>query len=211
MPDCKGDPAKKPADCTSHTDCPYIKETGGGFEGERYDCSLCGEYFWLDYALISQLERAEEGSRELDVEIALACGWRRVKREYADTWSIPTAWIECDSWADPDGKESAPPLFTSSLDAARKLAPPDMLINNLGEMRDSGSLTGQWLAQLSPRGPRRKLAQPVPITAQLLRDLCDVPDAVRGATAELALVIACLKARLVRCRQGAPTAKDPQG
>jgi len=49
MADRKGNPDKKPPECTSGTDCPYIQETGGGFEGERYDCKRCGEHFFLDY------------------------------------------------------------------------------------------------------------------------------------------------------------------
>ena len=52
MADRKGDPAKKPAECLaakSATGCPHLKETGGGFEGERYDCDVCGEHFFLDY------------------------------------------------------------------------------------------------------------------------------------------------------------------
>lgn len=53
----KGDPEKKPAECEYRHDggglldahCPHLKETGGGFEGERYRCEVCGESFFLDY------------------------------------------------------------------------------------------------------------------------------------------------------------------
>lgn len=29
--------------------CPYMKEDGGGFEGERYRCTKCGYSYFLDY------------------------------------------------------------------------------------------------------------------------------------------------------------------
>lgn len=51
MPDRKGNPAKQPPEC--HGDgvnvCPHLKEVGGGFDGERYRCDVCGESFFLDY------------------------------------------------------------------------------------------------------------------------------------------------------------------
>lgn len=62
MSDRKGDPAKQPPECTpvftpfpgetnrgTWSQCPNLKETGGGFEGERYRCEVCGESFFLDY------------------------------------------------------------------------------------------------------------------------------------------------------------------
>lgn len=41
----------RPADCTPATNhrCPNMKEVGGGFEGERYRCDVCGEGYYLDY------------------------------------------------------------------------------------------------------------------------------------------------------------------
>lgn len=67
----KGDPAKQPPECksvfTPHppemsekeklirggtgtwSTCPNLQETGGGFEGERYECTVCGESYFLDY------------------------------------------------------------------------------------------------------------------------------------------------------------------
>ena len=51
MTDRKGDPSKQPPEC--HGDgvnvCPHLKEVGGGFDGERYRCDVCGESFFLDY------------------------------------------------------------------------------------------------------------------------------------------------------------------
>lgn len=33
----------------SYHDCPNMKEAGGGFEGERYRCDICGKSYFLDY------------------------------------------------------------------------------------------------------------------------------------------------------------------
>lgn len=52
MSDRDGDPAKKPEACRAvrfGEGCPNLKETGGGFEGERYDCEVCGEHYYLSY------------------------------------------------------------------------------------------------------------------------------------------------------------------
>lgn len=49
MADHKGDPAKKPADCTSQTNCPHIKCTYEGMDSETWSCPACGEYFKLYY------------------------------------------------------------------------------------------------------------------------------------------------------------------
>ena len=51
MTDRKGDETKKPGICKERgiTRCPNMKETGGGFEGERYDCEVCGASYYLDY------------------------------------------------------------------------------------------------------------------------------------------------------------------
>lgn len=54
MADRKGDPNKQPPECGRRGQriggrCPHIKETGGGFDGERYDCDVCGEHYYLDY------------------------------------------------------------------------------------------------------------------------------------------------------------------
>lgn len=31
------------------TQCPNLKEVGGGFSGERYRCDVCGKSYFLDY------------------------------------------------------------------------------------------------------------------------------------------------------------------
>lgn len=66
-------------------------------------------------ALADEIERAAEGSRELDARIALATGWK-FEPEY---FMIP--------WTSPDGKisRSSPPKFTTTLDAALSLVPDE--------------------------------------------------------------------------------------
>lgn len=67
MADIKGDKSKQPPECepvfTPHGEpkprgavgngawsrCPNLKETGGGMDGERWSCAICGESFFLDY------------------------------------------------------------------------------------------------------------------------------------------------------------------
>lgn len=53
MADHAGDVSKQPPECqalgTYKMKCQNLKETGGGFEGERYRCEVCGESFFLDY------------------------------------------------------------------------------------------------------------------------------------------------------------------
>jgi transposase-like protein len=49
MTDIKGDPKKQPPGCKGDSSCPNMKEVGGGFEGERYRCPVCGESYFLDY------------------------------------------------------------------------------------------------------------------------------------------------------------------
>lgn len=70
MADHKGDPAKRTEDCKidiftpdengpkdifgkprmgTWGRCPNLKETGGGMDGERWECTVCGESYYLDY------------------------------------------------------------------------------------------------------------------------------------------------------------------
>ena len=45
-----GDKTKQPEGCgETEESCPNMKETGGGFEGERYRCQVCGASYFLDY------------------------------------------------------------------------------------------------------------------------------------------------------------------
>ena len=62
-----GDKSKQPPECeprfTPHPNprppmavgqgvwsrCPNLKETGGGMDGERYECAVCGKGYFLDY------------------------------------------------------------------------------------------------------------------------------------------------------------------
>lgn len=68
----EGDPAKQPPECKSvfvpfsaafphvpsmdapnatgrWTQCPNLKEVGGGMSGECYGCDVCGKSYFLDY------------------------------------------------------------------------------------------------------------------------------------------------------------------
>lgn len=99
-----------------------------------------------------------------------------------------------------------PPYYTTSLDAAVSLVPEGLLVENLGEMRDSGPRTGYWLAQLAPRGPRPRVA-PGPITAATVRAACDALPLVSAPTGPLALCAAALRARSALAWDGAP--EDP--
>lgn len=50
MADREGDPSKQPLECRQRgARCPHLKETGGGMDGERYDCVVCGKHYFLDY------------------------------------------------------------------------------------------------------------------------------------------------------------------
>ena len=92
------------------------------------------------------------------------------------------------------GADDTAPV-TTSVDAALALIEkrlPDRLVENFGEMRDSGPLTGHWLAQLGPRGPRRRLVGP--ITGANLQATLDAEVLCSAETGPLALCIALLKA-----------------
>lgn len=49
--DREGDDSKRTSECrqVGVNRCPNMKETGGGFEGEQYDCEVCGASYYLDY------------------------------------------------------------------------------------------------------------------------------------------------------------------
>lgn len=50
--DRDGDTAKQPPECKINgksTDCPHLRCTYEGWEGETYDCERCGEHFKLYY------------------------------------------------------------------------------------------------------------------------------------------------------------------
>lgn len=36
-------------DRPSESQCPNMKEVGGGMDGERYSCAVCGKGYYLDY------------------------------------------------------------------------------------------------------------------------------------------------------------------
>ena len=51
MSDRKGDPEKQPEGCKGSLACPNLIETSSAtdFEGETYDCKVCGEHYRLYY------------------------------------------------------------------------------------------------------------------------------------------------------------------
>lgn len=51
MSDRKGDPGKQPEGCKDPLACPNLIETSSAtdFEGETYDCKVCGEHYRLYY------------------------------------------------------------------------------------------------------------------------------------------------------------------
>lgn len=137
--------------------------------------------------LITRLEQAEGGSRELDAALwglvdprpleQAGEGPAIYKRDPVDTIAF-----------------DAPPPFTSSVDSALALIGerlPGFHVENLGEMRDSGTFTGHWLAQLGPRGPRLRLQGA--ITVESVMATFDGFEPVSAPTPALALCLAlCL-------------------
>jgi len=51
MSDRRGDDTKKPPECSAPGVCVNLVETSGptDFDGETYDCPVCGEHFRLHY------------------------------------------------------------------------------------------------------------------------------------------------------------------
>lgn len=51
MTDRPGDKSKQPPECdeAGSGKCPNLKNTYEGFDGERYDCEVCGLSYFLDY------------------------------------------------------------------------------------------------------------------------------------------------------------------
>lgn len=159
-------------------------------------------------ALADRCER-EEASRELDLAIRVALyptgdvatltgkHRRGLDKKPGTAWDFwHNGALVFEVWSG-DGQctcngSHVLPSYTTSLDAALTLVPENMLVENLGEMRDAGPLTGMWLAQLCPRGPRRRIAE---ISAAALRAACDADPCVHAKTAALALCAAALRAR----------------
>ena len=140
-------------------------------------------------ALITRLEAAKFGTRELDEEIALASGWTVREDSYGDNISEPVETWEV--WEHPDfplpegDYYYKPPPFSTSLDAALTLVPEGWCLEYLKEAL----------------GPKRKL----PCWWTRLFPALDDDEAWarsriwdglhRGRTGPLSLCIAALKAR----------------
>lgn len=145
--------------------------------------------------LAARLEAATGADRELDADLEVALLGGRIE------W-VPVNYImearPVVLRASPDhvrGFSKEPvPTYTASIDAALALlgrAAPEKCVENLGEMSDAGSLTGRWLAQLRPRGPRPRCTS---LTAEGLRAAMDADEPVDGATPALALSLAVVSA-----------------
>lgn len=122
--------------------------------------------------LIERLQKAGEGSRELDAEIALAVGYH----------CQPDGYGEGDAWTTPEGRSlpsigrmgARPPAFTTSIDAALSLVPEGWRVDELSE-----SQRGRFWSMLRPR--------------EYKEGLFYVTD--EGASFALAICIAALRAR----------------
>lgn len=136
-------------------------------------------------SLVEQLEKAATGSRQLDGDICQTLGGK--------LWGRRSTLTGRHQWmTEVDGLPKLLPAFTTSLDAALSLKErelPGMLVENLGEMRDSGFLTGNWLCQLGPRAPRKRLTE---LSAAGIRATLDADPLVSAPTPALALCIATL-------------------
>lgn len=66
--------------------------------------------------LIEKLEKAAGPDRDLDRDVALACGWKRKPWVSGAVWEPPT-------WKPGKPRRSAVPKFTASIDAALPLMP----------------------------------------------------------------------------------------
>ncbi|MBP8284412.1 MAG: hypothetical protein KAX46_10970 [Chromatiaceae bacterium] len=157
--------------------------------------------------LIAKLSEAKEADRELDVLIQAFVEDREVRwdgnmmlgrhrqppHDECVLGTIDPGRVARNFRA---GYANPPvPSYTSSVDAALALIEkrlPNLLVENFGEMRDSGPLTGHWLAQLGPRGPRRRLVGP--ITGANLQATLDAEVLCSAETGPLALCIALLTA-----------------
>lgn len=150
--------------------------------------------------LLADLKKAEHGNNELDARLdVLIVPLRRFeagKRLNAAGTKVIT---DYESGTHGTGRAGD---YTTRTEWALNLlrdALPGMLVENLGEMRDSGHLTGHWLAQLGPRGPRRRLEGP--ITAENVAAVLDGLPPVSGHTPALALCIAIVAAKIAEAQK----------
>ncbi len=71
--------------------------------------------------LIEELTRAESASTILDAKLAIVLGWTFVKHSYVDSGTGEQK--QGTLWRTPDGDDvKAAPQYTTSIDAARRLA-----------------------------------------------------------------------------------------
>lgn len=129
--------------------------------------------------LISRLQNAEEGSRELDAMLTSVLGWHRVTPSQARMkrggWISPEDWLGEMSNGSPilDQMHGTtihrdPPPWTTSVDSALTLVPEGRGIQMIAQK----GFAAAWLIE----------------NAEEEQDVCEAP------TLPLAIVIACLKA-----------------
>lgn len=143
--------------------------------------------------LISRLEAAREGSRELDGDIAEALGIYRIERGAEGTWATPVdapvARFECDAeihwvWS------SECPHYTTSVDDAMTLLPEgmsaDLHIGPRGMANDA--IVYERKHSIDEQG--RRVTTFHPHEARAARE-----GKIHWNTPALAFCIACLRAR----------------
>jgi hypothetical protein len=151
-------------------------------------------------ALLSRLETATEGSRELDCLIAPIVGWYRITPSEAKRTGHGSkahgGWVQPNDVR--DGKPMFcqlhgtdvyrdPPEFSRSVDAALSLVPEGWYVENLSQAHpECGKYGLTWLCQLARQRRERNPAH---------RAECRETDARFHPTPALALVVAALRAR----------------
>jgi hypothetical protein len=106
--------------------------------------------------LITKLEAATEGSRELSDEVLLACGWVRegTRDPRLDCWRDPQGNVY-DHWNDPHGRATQVvprPSPTESIDAALTLVPDDWGYVSVSMLRGGSSEAFMLEKDYSPPG-----------------------------------------------------------
>jgi hypothetical protein len=126
-------------------------------------------------SLIAKMSDATEGSRELDAEIWLSVTPHEI-RDYDGTTTLKNRYVEVAGewfcWL--DNLREKVPAYTTSLDAAVSLIPPDWRLEHLGEFTN----TIEWECELHRRSS-------------------DMAVVAEAKTPFLALTIAALRAREV--------------
>lgn len=102
--------------------------------------------------LIDRLQSHGGGHRELDLRMALACGWKQEVACPPDANIITPKIIR---WERPDGTSGPqepyyPPCYSQGTDCALQLIPKEWILSELCELEDCGNKN--WFALLHKRG-----------------------------------------------------------